>query len=142
VDLDRFKQINDSLGHVFGDRVLIEVAQRLVDCLRQVDTIARLGGDEFVLLLHEIDALGAEQTARRLLASMTTPFIIDEMKFSLTFSIGIALYPEDGETLDDLIKNADSAMYHVKERGRGDFRFYQRQMNVDLLTRMKIDHAM
>ncbi|MBK1694676.1 diguanylate cyclase [Chromatium weissei] len=142
VDLDRFKQINDSLGHVFGDRVLIEVAQRLVECLRQVDTIARLGGDEFVLLLHEIDALGAEQTARRLLASMTTPFIIDEMKFSLTFSIGIALYPEDGETLDDLIKNADSAMYHVKERGRGDFRFYQRQMNVDLLTRMKIDHAM
>jgi diguanylate cyclase (GGDEF)-like protein/PAS domain S-box-containing protein len=142
IDLDRFKQINDSLGHVFGDRVLIEVAQRLIECLRQVDTIARLGGDEFVILLHEVDGMGAEQTARRLLETMAQPFVIDDMKFSLTFSIGIALYPEDGETLDDLIKNADSAMYHVKERGRGDFRFYQRQMNVDLLTRMKIDHAM
>ncbi|MBK1641654.1 diguanylate cyclase [Chromatium okenii] len=142
IDLDRFKQINDSLGHVFGDRVLIEVAQRLVDCLRQVDTIARLGGDEFVILLHDIDRLGAEQTARRLLTAMAQPLLIDNMKFSLTCSIGIALYPEDGDTLDDLIKNADSAMYHVKERGRGDVRFYQRQMNVDLLTRMKIDHAM
>ena len=142
VDLDRFKQINDSLGHVFGDRVLVEVAQRIKDSLRQVDTTARLGGDEFVLLLHGADALGAEKTARRLLEAMIEPFEVDEMKFSLTFSIGIALYPEDGRTLDDLIKNADSAMYHAKERGRGDFRFYQRQMNVDLLHRMKMDHAM
>ncbi len=142
IDLDRFKQINDSLGHVFGDRVLIEVAQRLVDCLRQVDTIARLGGDEFVILLHDVERIGAEYTARRLLTTMAQPLLIDNMKFSLTCSIGIALYPEDGDTLDDLIKNADSAMYHVKERGRGDIRFYQRQMNVDLLSRMKIDHAM
>jgi diguanylate cyclase (GGDEF)-like protein/PAS domain S-box-containing protein len=142
IDIDRFKQINDSLGHIFGDRVLVEVAQRITHCLRQVDTVARLGGDEFVLLLHQTNGLGAEQTARRLLEVMLRPFAIDDMKFSLTCSIGIALYPEDGETLDDLIKNADSAMYHVKERGRGDFRFYQRQMNVDLLTRMKLDHAM
>lgn len=142
LDLDRFKQINDSLGHVFGDRVLVEVSRRIKSCLRQVDTIARLGGDEFVLLLQKADGFGAEQTARRLLDAMSQPFQIDGMKFSLTYSIGIALYPEDGETLDDLIKNADSAMYHVKERGRGDFRFYRRQMNVDLLTRMKIDHAM
>ncbi|MBK5966446.1 diguanylate cyclase [Thiocystis minor] len=142
IDIDRFKQINDSLGHVFGDRVLVEVAQRITHCLRQVDTTARLGGDEFVLLLHQAGGFGAEQTARRLLDAMTQPFAINGMKFSLTCSIGIALYPADGETIDDLIKNADSAMYHVKERGRGDFRFYQRQMNVDLLTRVKIDHAM
>ena len=142
IDVDRFKQINDSLGHAFGDRVLTEIAQRITHCLRHVDTIARLGGDEFVLLLHEADEFGAEQTAQRLLEAMTEPFEIDAMKFALTFSIGIALYPEDGETLDDLIKNADSAMYHAKERGRGDFRFYQRQMNVGLLTRMKLDHAM
>ncbi len=142
IDIDRFKQINDSLGHIFGDRVLIEVAQRIKNCLRQVDTTARLGGDEFVLLLHQATEFGAEQTARRLLDAIAQPFEIEGMKFSLTLSIGIALYPEDGDTLDDLIKNADSAMYHVKERGRGDFRFYQRQMNVDLLTRMKIDHAM
>ncbi|MBK1717907.1 diguanylate cyclase [Thiocystis violacea] len=142
IDIDRFKQINDSLGHIFGDRVLVEVARRIKQCLRQVDTTARLGGDEFVLLLHQANGFGAEQTARRLLETMARPFDIDGMKFSLTLSIGIALYPEDGETLDDLIKNADSAMYHVKERGRGDFRFYRRQMNVDLLTRMKLDHAM
>ncbi|AFL74393.1 sensor domain-containing protein [Thiocystis violascens] len=142
IDIDRFKQINDSLGHIFGDRVLIEVAQRITHCLRQVDTTARLGGDEFVLLLHQASEFGAEQTARRLLEVMTQPFAIDGMKFSLTFSIGIALYPDDGESADDLIKNADSAMYHVKERGRGHFRFYRPQMNVDLLTRMKLDHAM
>ncbi|MFD2111444.1 EAL domain-containing protein [Thiorhodococcus fuscus] len=142
LDLDRFKQINDSLGHLFGDRVLIEVARRIKGCLRQVDTTARLGGDEFVLLLHQTDVFGAEQTARRLMEVMSRPFEIDGMKFSLALSIGIALYPQDGDTFDDLIKNADSAMYHVKERGRGDFRFYQSQMNVGLLSRMKIDHAM
>ncbi|MBK1649157.1 EAL and GGDEF domain-containing protein [Rhabdochromatium marinum] len=142
IDLDRFKQINDSLGHLFGDQVLIEVAQRITGCLRQVDTTARLGGDEFVLLLHRTDGYGAECTARRLLEVMSRPFEINGMDFSLGCSIGLAIYPEDGETLDDLIKNADSAMYHVKERGRGDFGFYQRQMNLDLLTRVKIEHAL
>ena len=142
VDLDRFKQINDSLGHQFGDRVLIEVAQRINACLRHVDTAARLGGDEFVLLLHEADAFGAEVTARRILESLAKPYQFEEMNFSLSCSIGIALYPDDGLSMDDLIKNADSAMYHVKERGRSDFRFYQRQMNVNLLARMKLDHAM
>lgn len=142
LDLDRFKQINDSLGHQFGDRVLVEVTRRLKTCLRQADTAARLGGDEFVLLLHDADALGAEVTARRVLESLAQPYQFDEMNFSLSCSIGIALYPDDGKCMDDLIKNADSAMYHVKERGRSDFRFYQRQMNVDLLSRMKLDHAM
>ena len=142
LDLDRFKQINDSLGHLFGDRVLIQVAERIKGCLRQADTAARLGGDEFVLLLHQADARGAEMTARRVLAALALPYSLDEMSFTLTASIGIALYPADGSTMDDLIKNADSAMYHVKERGRSDFRFYQRQMNVGLLSRMKLDHAM
>ncbi len=142
LDLDRFKQINDSLGHQFGDRVLIEVAQRIKTCLRQADTAARQGGDEFVLLLHDVDVLGAETTARRILESLAKPYQFEEMNFSLTCSIGIALYPDDGLSIDDLIKNADSAMYHVKERGRSDFRFYQPQMNVDLLARMKLDHAM
>ncbi|WPL13456.1 Cyclic di-GMP phosphodiesterase Gmr [Thiorhodovibrio litoralis] len=142
IDLDRFKQINDSLGHMFGDQVLIEVAQRITSCLRRVDTTARIGGDEFVLLLHQTDSYGAERTARRLLEVMARPFAIDGMEFSMGCSIGVAIYPEDGETLDDLIKNADSAMYHVKERGRGDFRFYRRQMNLDLLTRVKVEHAL
>ncbi len=142
LDLDHFKQINDSLGHPFGDRVLIEVTERLKRCVRQVDTASRLGGDEFVLLLHQADAGGAEICARRVLEELSAPFTLDGMNFTVTCSIGIALFPADGCTMDDLIKNADSAMYHVKERGRSDFRFYQRQMNIGLLSRMKIDHAM
>ena len=142
LDLDHFKQINDSLGHMFGDRVLIEVAERLKGCLRQVDMASRLGGDEFVLLLHQTDARGAEITARRVLDALAQPFTLDDINFTVTCSIGIALYPDDGVTIDDLIKNSDSAMYHVKERGRSDFRFYQRQMNIGLLSRMKLDHAM
>ena len=142
VDLDRFKQINDSLGHQSGDQVLVEVARRIKSCLRQTDTAARLGGDEFVLLLHGVDAHGAEITARRILDALCMPFCFGEMNFNVTCSIGIAMFPNDGETMNDLVKNADSAMYNVKERGRSDFRFYQPQMNIDLLARMKLDHAM
>lgn len=142
IDLDRFKNINDSMGHIFGDRVLVDVADRIKRCLRDTDTLCRLGGDEFVIFLQEIDGHGAEVLARRLLDTMARPFHIDAMSFSVGCSIGIALYPEDGRSLDELIKCADIAMYLVKERGRGSFRFYQPQMNVDLLSRMKMDHAM
>lgn len=142
LDLDRFKHINDSLGHLFGDRVLVDVAERLKGCVRQVDTVARLGGDEFVMLVHHADAQGAEATARRVLDALAKPFVLEGMAFNVTSSIGIALYPHDGQNLNDLIKNADAAMYRVKERGRAGYRFYQRQMNVDLLARMKLDHAM
>lgn len=142
LDLDHFKQINDSLGHPFGDRVLLEVTERLKRCVRQVDTASRLGGDEFVLLLHEADAAGAQICAERVLQELSVPIELDGMQFTVTSSIGIALYPDDGTTMADLIKNADSAMYHAKERGRSDFRFYQRKMNIGLLSRMKLDHAM
>ncbi|MCK7593352.1 sensor domain-containing protein [Pseudomarimonas salicorniae] len=142
IDLDRFKQINDSLGHAFGDRVLVEIADRLRIGLRAVDTASRLGGDEFVLVLSQVDAAGAEIAARRLLTDLAKPVVVDEMTFTLTASIGIAMYPDDGEDADELIKNADSAMYAVKERGRSDFRFYQRHMNVGLLSRMKLDQAL
>jgi diguanylate cyclase (GGDEF)-like protein/PAS domain S-box-containing protein len=142
IDLDRFKNINDSLGHAFGDRVLIEVADRIQRCMRDVDTLSRMGGDEFVAFLQDADAMGTEVAARRILAALAKPFLVDEMNFSLGCSIGVAMYPADGNSLDDLIKCADTAMYRVKERGRGNFRFYQPQMNVDLLSRMKLDHAM
>ena len=142
IDLDRFKTINDSMGHAFGDRVLIDVAQRIKRCLRDGDMLSRLGSDEFVLFLRDMDAHGAEVLARRILDVIGRPFQIDEMSFSVGCSMGIALYPEDGRTLDELIKCADTAMHLVKERGRGSFRFYQPQMNVDLLSRMKMDHAM
>jgi diguanylate cyclase (GGDEF)-like protein/PAS domain S-box-containing protein len=142
IDLDRFKHINDSLGHVFGDRVLIEVAQRIKACLRQSDTAARMGGDEFVLLLHDIDAQGAETIVQRVLQHLSAPIALGDLSLTVTSSIGIALYPVDGLTRDDLIKNADAAMYQVKERGRSNFRFYQRQMNIDSLSRIKLDSAM
>jgi diguanylate cyclase (GGDEF)-like protein/PAS domain S-box-containing protein len=142
IDLDRFKHINDSLGHVFGDQVLIEVAQRIKSCLRQSDTAARMGGDEFVLLLHDIDAQGAETIVQRVLQRLSAPVILGDLSLTVTSSIGIALYPVDGLTRDDLIKNSDAAMYQVKERGRSNFRFYQRQMNIDSLSRIKLDSAM
>ncbi len=142
IDLDRFKNINDSLGHAFGDRVLIEAAARIQQTLREVDTLCRVGGDEFIAFLQEADALGAEIVARRILEKLAQPFVLDTVNFSLGCSIGVAMYPADGRTLDVLIQCADTAMFRVKERGRGNFRFYQPQMNVDLLSRVKLDHAM
>ena len=142
VDLDRFKQINDTLGHAFGDRVLREVAQRLRDCLREVDTVAKLSGDEFALLIHEADARGAEQTARRVLEAMGRPFGFDALSFTVTASIGIALFPGDGESLDELTSSAERAMQGVKDSGRAGFRFHQPRKDVDLMARMRLDHAM
>ena len=142
IDLDRFKNINDSLGIVFGDRVLVDVAQRIKRCLRDVDMLCRLGGDEFVIFLQEIGPHGTEILARRIMDTMSRPFHIDGTEFSVGCSIGIALYPVDGRTLDELVQCADTAMHLVKARGRGSFRFYQPQMNIDLLAHMKIDHAM
>ena len=142
VDLDRFKNINDSYGHQMGDGVLREVAQRIHLCLRQEDTLCRLGGDEFAVFLNDAEGRGAETTARRILGALALPFSLNEETFSVGCSIGIAMYPTDGRTLDALINCADTAMHRVKDHGRGNFRFYQPQMNVDLLARMKLDHAM
>src|SRR3989344_1546665 len=142
LDLDRFKIINDSLGHPFGDRVLQLVAERLQACLRQTDMLCRLGGDEFVIYLHGGDAVVAESVARRILDDMLKPFMLDGMGFSIQCSIGMALYPQDGATLDDLIKQADTAMYRVKERGRGSYGFYKPQMNANLLSRIQMGNAM
>ncbi len=142
LDLDRFKIINDSLGHPFGDRVLQLVAERLQACLRQTDMLCRFGGDEFVIYLHGADAVVAENVARRILEDMLSPCLLDGMGFSIQCSIGLALYPQDGVSLDDLIKQADTAMYRVKERGRGSYGFYRPQMNASLLSRMKLEHAM
>lgn len=142
IDLDRFKNINESFGHALGDRVLVEVAQRIRLCLREVDMLSRLGADEFVALLQESDAFGAEIAARRIIAALSQPFEVQGMDFSLGCSIGIALYPDDGRTIDQLIQCADTAMHGVKERGRGSLRFYQPQMNVDWLSRIRMEHAM
>ncbi len=141
LDLDRFKSINDSLGHLFGDQVLQEVATRLGRCLRSSDTLCRLGGDEFVIHLHDAGRDAADGTAQRIIAAIGQPVQVGELQFSLSCSIGIALYPQDGQNLDELVRSADTAMYQVKERGKGHHRFYQADMNADLLERVQLDHA-
>jgi diguanylate cyclase (GGDEF)-like protein/PAS domain S-box-containing protein len=142
LDLDRFKIINDSLGHAFGDRVLQLVAARLQSCLRGADVLCRLGGDEFVVYLQGGDADASEAVAERVLKEMHRPFTLDGIGFSIQCSMGIAMSPQDGTTLDELIKQADTAMYRIKEQGRGNYCFYHPQMNANLLSRMQMEHAM
>jgi len=142
VDLDRFKHLNDTFGQLFGDRVLIEVAERLKGCLRGVDTVARLGGDQFALLAHGADTRGAEAAARRVITAMQRPFSIDGMSFTVTCSVGIALHPGDGDSMDELLKHAGSAMVRVKTTGRASYRFHQPHQDVDLRARIRLDHAM
>ena len=145
LDLDRFKPINDTLGLALGDRVLVEVAERIKACMREIDTVARLGSDEFVVLAQRSDAAGAEATARRLLDALQAPFTQAGMSFTVTASIGIALYPNDGASLDELLSCADTAMHDVKEAGRAAFRFHQLRHvlgDAGLRSRMQLDHAM
>ena len=125
VDLDRFKVINDTLGHEPGDEVLCEVARRLRHTLRASDVVARLGGDEFVVMIPELDsAAQAEAAARKVLGAMLPPMTVDGRELSVTASLGIALYPQDGEDEQSLMKNADAAMYRAKEAGKNNFKFH------------------
>ncbi|MFL6660793.1 MAG: putative bifunctional diguanylate cyclase/phosphodiesterase [Rhizobacter sp.] len=143
-NVDRFKHINDTLGHECGDRVLVDVAQRLVSSLRQVDTVTRLGGDEFVMLVHQADEAGAEAAARRIVDAMQPPFRHAGVSFTVTCSIGIALYPRDGAELEDLLRRADATMHAVKEAGRAAWRFHAGgdADGAPSRGRLKLDHAM
>ena len=142
LDLDRFKQINDSLGHEIGDRVLLDCADRLKACLRQGDIVARMGGDQFALLVHEADSRGAEATARRVLEAVSHPCSVDGLQFTLTCSVGVALFPVDGTDGELLTRHAESAMQRAKQGGRGCFRFHQPHHDADMRQRMRLDHAM
>ena len=128
LDLDRFKQINDTLGHDYGDKLLIEVGKRLASTVRLQDTVSRLGGDEFVLLLPNTPAGGATVVAEKLLASICEPCIIGSSELSVTPSIGVAMYPTDGKDFDSLSKSADVAMYRAKREGRNTYRFFTQEM--------------
>ena len=140
LDLDGFKHINDSLGHALGDKMLQSVATRLVSCVRSSDTVSRLGGDEFVVLLSEIShAADASITARKILAALSSAHTVDETKLHITLSIGLSTYPEDGEDAETLIKNADTAMYQAKEKGRNNYQFYTKEMNVRAIERQSIE---
>ena len=145
LNLDRFKRINETLGHTFGDRVLLEVAERIKGSTRQVDAVARLGGDEFVLLAHQADENGAEAAAWRVMEALKRPFKHGDLSFTVTASIGIAMQPNDGSSFDELMRRAESAMLDVKHAGRAAFRFHRprpAQADARSRSRMHLDHAM
>lgn len=142
VDLDRFKQINETLGQSYGDRVLREVGERLKKAMREVDTVARLSGDDFGVLIHQADTRAAELAAQRVQEAMSRPFCFDTLSFTVTCSTGIAMFPSDGSSADELMASAERAMHWVKESGRAAFHFHRPRKDVDLLSRMRLDHAM
>ncbi|MGH8642609.1 MAG: putative bifunctional diguanylate cyclase/phosphodiesterase, partial [Burkholderiales bacterium] len=140
VDLDRFKTVNDTLGHEAGDRLLQITAQRLYDCLRETDTMARQGGDEFVVLMDELtDREPITRVSQRILDAVGEPFIIDGQEIHLTASIGISVYPEDGRTL---LKNADIAMYRAKDKGKNNYQFYSTQMDNYSVERLSLESGL
>lgn len=143
IDLDRFKEINDSLGHTIGDRVLIAIAERLRDNLRDVDTIARLGGDEFTLILEEMnDVVQIDEIATKLVLVIQKPMQIDEHQLYVTCSIGISLYPIDGEDGHSLLRNADSAMYKAKEEGRNSYQYYTQELTERAYARISLESSL
>ena len=139
LDLDRFKEVNDSLGHAAGDALLVQVADQLQMLVRAEDTVCRLGGDEFVLLLLEAGEEGALRVADKVLAAFRQPFEVTGHHLNATVSIGIALYPHDGADFADLLKNADTALYRAKQDGRNTRVFYDRAMNAATLARMVLE---
>ncbi len=143
LDLDQFKHINDSLGHMIGDRLLQSVAQRLVGCVRQSDTISRQGGDEFVLLLPFIEhPEDAALSAQKILTALADPHHIDRHDLHISVSIGISVYPNDGLNAETLLKNADAAMYHAKENGRNNYIFFKQDMNARAVRRQSTEASL
>jgi len=129
LDLDNFKKINDSFGHEVGDRLLLEVSKRLQECIRHSDTVSRQGGDEFLVLLPVIEALeDPNLIARKLIESMVEPFIVEDHQIKVTLSIGISLFPSDGNDVDSILRNADTAMYQAKEQGRNNYQVFTEDM--------------
>lgn len=142
LDLDHFKDVNDTLGHSVGDALLIELANRLRVVLREEDTVTRLGGDEFILLLSNVNADGAATVAQKLLDSIAKPYHIEIYDLTLTASIGIAIYPGDGVDLETLSKSADSAMYQAKQEGRRGYRFFTPEMQAHSVRNMQLINAL
>jgi diguanylate cyclase (GGDEF)-like protein/PAS domain S-box-containing protein len=145
LNLDRFNHINETLGRVLGDLVLIDVAERIKTCVRQIDTVACLGGDEFVVLVNQADDAGAETAAWRVMEALKQPFTQGGMSFTVTASVGIALYPDDGAGMDELVRCSDAAMREAKRAGRAGFRFHRQRplsSHRHSRSRMRLDHTM
>lgn len=143
IDLDRFKEVNDSFSHSHGDSVLREVASRLKGVIREEDTIARMGGDEFMVILNDVRATeGVGRVANKIIEVFREPFSVQQSKIHLGASIGISLYPDHGDSVEDLIRNADSAMYQAKDSGRMAFRFYAAELTERALERVAMETAL
>ncbi|MDD2928683.1 MAG: EAL domain-containing protein [Sideroxydans sp.] len=142
IDLDNFQNINDSLGHGIGDHYLIEIAKRLKETVREEDTVSRLGGDEFILVFPGADSDAAALVASKLLTAISHPCIIDRHELLNTASIGIAIYPDDGQTLDELVKNADTAMNRLKQSSRNDYCFFTPEMQAHSVRNAQLVNAL
>jgi len=143
LDLDRFKIINDTLGHDVGDELLKAVSQRLINCIRQGDTVVRLGGDEFTIILPIIaKAEDAAFVAQKILTTLAEPFLLNHQELHITSSIGISLYPDDGTSTQTLIKNADIAMYRAKDLGKNNYQFYTADMNSRAMESITLENAL
>jgi diguanylate cyclase (GGDEF)-like protein/PAS domain S-box-containing protein len=143
LDLDRFKIINDSLGHNVGDGLLTAVADRLTACVREIDTVSRIGGDEFVIILVNVsDTEAVEKVARKILMAFAEPFQIDGHELFITTSIGISIYPKDSDDIDGLVKKADSAMYYAKGQGRNNFQFYHPTLDENAQNRLVLENRL
>ncbi|HEV7815879.1 MAG TPA: EAL domain-containing protein [Janthinobacterium sp.] len=143
LDLDHFKNINDTMGHHVGDLLLKEVARRLIKCVRGVDTVSRQGGDEFVIILADIGGIDqAAHVAASVLQAVTQVYTIGEYELHVSASIGVGVFPNDGNDMETLIKNADIAMYHAKESGRNGFQFFNADMNAQIVERVTFENGL
>lgn len=143
VDLDKFKTINDSLGHLVGDELLKGVSARLRECLRDSDTLSRQGGDEFLIILKGIrDSESITVVTEKILERLAQPFLIEQHELAISLSIGIAVYPDDGADFETLLKKSDTAMYQAKESGRNTYRFHTEQMNIDAMEHLQLRNGL
>lgn len=141
LDLDRFKVINDTLGHALGDKLLQAVARRICGCVREIDTVARIGGDEFtVIIVNLTDPKDIEKVASKILLSLSQPQVIDGHELFISTSIGISIFPDDSEDLDSLVKKADIAMYYAKAQGRNNFQYYNNFMDENAQRRLSLEN--
>lgn len=142
LDIDRFKQINDTLGHGVGDQLLQSVGQRLLECVREQDTVSRQGGDEFIVVLSDSGAEGAELVVEKIMQNITQPYIIEQHDLRITASVGIAVYPDHAQDCESLIKHADVAMYQAKESGRNCYLHFDPAMNASSYERLQLETAL
>lgn len=143
LDLDNFKTINDTLGHAFGDRILMQIAEKIKELLREADTVARFGGDEFIILQPALkDITDITRVADRILENFRTPWILEGREYYITASMGIAVYPNDGQDEGTLVKNADIAMYRAKDKGKNNYELFMESMNRKIIDKLNLENAL